>query len=421
MVPQAPWSPTAHAFAYHQFSHVANFWKQGRQASFQLDALPGGQAKLNLSFQLPLASEVVPPPVYVSPAHAPQRPTQPLFPQGFLPKDSKQVAKVSSRRRKSYRRSVLHRATLATPTLPPPENGSLRQAAQACVQRLQAVSALSVSTPSGNKRPFPDSPRPSPTNHHSLSQRIRKDIQIGESEVESPEKEILRSQPIPENSPAHFSPCLKEIPSPVPLAPEKLSCVNCDAEFNPDHKCEAGRPLGFYQISTTKKKTKYRPNYLKYRPHSTISTKYRPQKFLIKRVFTLFTFKSWDKHILRKWGLLWNMRDFDEIWGILMKYRPFWCNIDHKFKNIDHLSKMVDYRPMVDNIDPVAALPNNVTGPTEVTFSNPSQIQPFKSPGQFLGPNTVIKDNPRPKFRTRSRPSRVSRPFWSHCCQPVWA
>ena len=141
MVPQAPWSPTAHAFAHHQFSHVTNFWKQGRQASFQLEALPGGQAKLNLTFQLPLASEVVPPPVYVSPAHAPQRPTQPLFPQGFLPKDSKQVAKVSSRRRKSYRRSVLHRATLATPTLPPPKNGSLRQAAQACVQRLQAVSA----------------------------------------------------------------------------------------------------------------------------------------------------------------------------------------------------------------------------------------------------------------------------------------
>ena len=39
-----------------------------------------------------------------------------------------------------------------------------------------------------------------------------------------------------------------------------------------------------------------------------------------------------------------------------MKYRPFWCNIDHKFKNIDQLSKMVDYRPMVDNIDPLAAL-----------------------------------------------------------------
>ena len=39
-----------------------------------------------------------------------------------------------------------------------------------------------------------------------------------------------------------------------------------------------------------------------------------------------------------------------------MKYRPFWCNIDRKFKNIDHLSKMVDYRPLVDIIDPVAGL-----------------------------------------------------------------
>ena len=44
------------------------------------------------------------------------------------------------------------------------------------------------------------------------------------------------------------------------------------------------------------------------------------------------------------------LRDF------LIKYRPFKCNIDHKFKNINHLSKMVDYRPMVDNIDPLAAL-----------------------------------------------------------------
>ena len=99
---------------------------------------------------------------------------------------------------------------------------------QLCQRALQAA----------KKRPFPDSPSPSPSNHPSLSQRIRKDIQIGESEVESPEKEILRCQPIPENSPAYFSPCLKEIPSPVPLAPEKLSCVNCDADMNLDHQCE---------------------------------------------------------------------------------------------------------------------------------------------------------------------------------------
>ena len=197
MPPSAPWSPTAHAFAQHQFSHVANFWKQGRQASFRLEALPSGQAELTLTFQLPPASEVVPPPAQVYPAHVPQRPILPLFPEGCLPKksdaNSKQTSKVSSRRRKSYRRSVLYRAALAAPSLPPPANGSLRHAAQACVQRLQAVSALPVSTPSGNKRPFPDSPSPSPSNLPPLSQRIREDIQIGESEIESPEKETLRS------------------------------------------------------------------------------------------------------------------------------------------------------------------------------------------------------------------------------------
>jgi hypothetical protein len=77
-----------------------------------------------------------------------------------------------------------------------------------------------------------------------LSQRIRKDIQIGENEVESPEKEELRSFPFSENSPAIFSPCLKDIPSPVslvftPVAPKKQSCWNCDAEMTHDHQCEA--------------------------------------------------------------------------------------------------------------------------------------------------------------------------------------
>ena len=38
------------------------------------------------------------------------------------------------------------------------------------------------------------------------------------------------------------------------------------------------------------------------------------------------------------------LRDF------LMRYRLFKCNTSHKFKNIDHLSKMVD------NMDPLAAL-----------------------------------------------------------------
>ena len=189
MPPQAPWSPNAHAFAHHQFSHVTNFWKQGRQASFRLEAHPGGQAELHLTFQLPVSSEVVPPPTHVSPA--PQRPIHPLFPKGCFPQGSDadpvtkhtSKKKVSSRQRKSYRRSVLHRAALAATSLLPPKNGSLRQAAQACVQRLQAVS---VSTQNAKKR---SATLLSPSNLSPLAQRIRSDIGIGENEVESPEKE----------------------------------------------------------------------------------------------------------------------------------------------------------------------------------------------------------------------------------------
>ena len=169
MPPQAPWSPNAHAFAQHQFSHVANFWKQGRQASFRPEALPGGHAELNITFQLPTASEVIPPPTHVPsvvpPRVPPQCPIPPLFPNGWVTKgpggaNSKSQAppkKVSSRLRRSYQRSVLHKAALAAPSLPPPENGSLRQAALACVQRQQAVSASPVNTPSTKKRPLSDS------------------------------------------------------------------------------------------------------------------------------------------------------------------------------------------------------------------------------------------------------------------------
>ena len=149
--------------------------------------------------------------------------------------------KASSKQRKSYQRSVLHRASLAASSLPPPKNGSLRQAALACVQRQQAVSA----SPVAKKRPLPDSPSAlSPSNLSPLSQRIRKDIQIGESEAESPEKEILRSPPYLENSPAPFSPCMKDIPSPAslvftPVPPErlKLNCSNCEEPMSSTHQC----------------------------------------------------------------------------------------------------------------------------------------------------------------------------------------
>ena len=61
--------------------------------------------------------------------------------------------KFSSRQSKIYRRSVLHGAALAVSSLPLPKNGSLRQAAQACVQRLQADSALPLNAPSARQQP----------------------------------------------------------------------------------------------------------------------------------------------------------------------------------------------------------------------------------------------------------------------------
>ena len=175
-----------------------------------------------LSFQLPSVSEVIPPPSHMPTVPEctvpnPQRPIIPLFPKGCFPKKSgpdpkpkSAPPKVSSRRRKNYWRSVLHKATLATSSLPPPTNGSLRQAAQACVQRMQAAS---VSAQNTKKRELPtSSPILSPSNSSPLAQRIRLDLQIGEREgespekyfeidgnevdqVESPEKELLRSHP----------------------------------------------------------------------------------------------------------------------------------------------------------------------------------------------------------------------------------
>ena len=52
---------------------------------------------------------------------------------------------------------------------------------------------------------------------------------------------------------------------------------------------QAGWPLGFHQIATTKKKARIST---KYRPHCILPTKYRPQKFLKMRVFTHFATKG---------------------------------------------------------------------------------------------------------------------------------
>ena len=113
---------------------------------------------------------------------------------------------------------MLHRASLAVPTLSPPKNGSLRQAALASVQRLQADSASPVNTQSTRKRSYSESDSPnshSPSKFPPLAQRIRSDLQIGE---ESPERELLRTQSSPLKSPSPSSPRVKGFPPPAPLA-----------------------------------------------------------------------------------------------------------------------------------------------------------------------------------------------------------
>ena len=112
---------------------------------------------------------------------------------------------------------MLHRASLAVPTLSPPKNGSLRQAALASVQRLQADSASPVNTQSTRKRSYSESDSPnahSPSNFPPLAQRIRSDLQIGE---ESPEREQLRTQPTPLKFPSPSSPLVLGFPPPAPL------------------------------------------------------------------------------------------------------------------------------------------------------------------------------------------------------------
>ena len=218
---------------------------------------------MNLTFHLPSASEVVPPPN----VSAPQRPIHPPFPNGFPQEfgaNTKEASKkkVSSKQRKSFQRSVLHRATLAAPSLPPPSNGSLRKAALSCVQRLGLQADPALYTPLARKRPLSASPTvPSPSNCSPLAQRIRSDLKIDASEIDSPEKELFRNQISPVNSPLLSSPdCLpdctpKVYPSPAPLVftPSKMldgcsasplatgkgiKCMNCDDPMGPDHQCE---------------------------------------------------------------------------------------------------------------------------------------------------------------------------------------
>ena len=91
----------------------------------------------------------------------------------------------------------------------------------ACVQQLQGASALPVSNQSANKRPFPESPNaPSPSHLPPSAQRIHSDFQIGEGEVESPQRELLRSQLDPETTQGGRKP----VPASCSLLQHLASC-----------------------------------------------------------------------------------------------------------------------------------------------------------------------------------------------------
>ena len=93
-----------------------------------------------------------------------------------------------------------------------------------------------------------------------MAQRIRADFKIGESEIESPEKELLRSQPSPEKAPSPISPSsAKGFPPPAPLAftPAKLqedivdsaSDSRDDSDWETINECENDFPT---MMSTVK-------------------------------------------------------------------------------------------------------------------------------------------------------------------------
>ena len=181
--PTAPmWTPTAQCFAQHQLSHALNFWRLGHPAVYHLESLSDGRAKLNLTFCLPPPSEIIPPPLPSSPhpipphyprhpgapTPPPKRPTVPLFPPGEAPLQTlrpspgpRQAPALSSKQRKSHRRAVLHRASQATPSLPPALPGTLRwQCAKLLQQAILAVTKPSPPLPQHPQQAVPADTKP---------------------------------------------------------------------------------------------------------------------------------------------------------------------------------------------------------------------------------------------------------------------
>ena len=146
-----PWSHTAEAFLLHQLGTVSQFWKQGKQATFNFE-VKEGEGLLNLTYRLPGAGQTIPP--YSHSPHngqvpRPPNPIIPLFPgnQGNQgPGRSRPAPKPKTRPpsyyRRNYRRAVLYRASKAAITLPPPMPNSLRELAS----RSLGVSQVSLLT-----------------------------------------------------------------------------------------------------------------------------------------------------------------------------------------------------------------------------------------------------------------------------------
>ena len=124
-----------------------------------------------------------------------------------------------------------HRAALASPSLPPPLPGSLRDA---CRKALQVKRDISASTPS------PGTPKPTKRPRSVLSsspslplaQRIRDDMDLlseEESPSSSPIKETLREPCVPE-APLSLSPVGREAPPSQPLLLLTPSLLSQDQE-----------------------------------------------------------------------------------------------------------------------------------------------------------------------------------------------
>ena len=155
----AQWTPTGSYPKWHTFGgredlpcSTSSLWTMARLSWAWLSSYP-----------TPVKSSPPPSPYYTTPfpTSIPRRPgaaTPPpechivsLFPPGEAPKCQQRqspvkqsfTSKLSSKQRKDYRRPVLHRASRATPNLPPALLGTLRRN---CVKLLQQA-VISVSKP----------------------------------------------------------------------------------------------------------------------------------------------------------------------------------------------------------------------------------------------------------------------------------